>query len=54
MSSLLALLPLFDSGSGTFYDLRHLTMKTEPKVGGKRSSWYLILFDPALEGFKDV
>jgi len=32
LSSLLHLLPLFDSGSGTFYDLRHLTMKGAPKV----------------------
>lgn len=32
MESLLTLLPLFDSGSGTFYDLRHLTMHTEPKI----------------------
>ena len=32
MESLLTLLPLFDSGSGTFYDLRHLTMHTAPKV----------------------
>ena len=32
MKSLLTLLPLFDSGSGTFYDLRHLTMHTAPKV----------------------
>merc|ERR1711934_513112 len=32
MESLLTLLPLFDSGSGTFYDLRHLTMHTAPKI----------------------
>ena len=32
MESLLTLLPLFDSGSGTFYDLRHLTMHSAPKV----------------------
>jgi len=31
LSSLLTLLPLYDSGSGTFYDLRHFTMKTAPK-----------------------
>ena len=28
----MTLLPLFDSGSGTFYDLRHLTMHSAPKV----------------------
>jgi len=33
MDSLLALLPLFDSGSGSFYDLRHFSMKTTPKLG---------------------
>jgi len=33
MESLLAMLPLFDAGSGTFYDLRHVTMKTSPKLG---------------------
>jgi hypothetical protein len=26
------MLPFYDSGSGTFYDLRHFTMKTSPKV----------------------
>merc|ERR1719483_407691 len=31
MDSLRMILPLFDSGSGTFYDLRHFTMKTAPK-----------------------
>ena len=31
LESLQALLPLYDSGSGTFYDLRHFTMKTAPK-----------------------
>ena len=31
LDSLLTLLPLYDSGSGTFYDLRHLTMFTAPK-----------------------
>jgi len=31
IESLKALLPLYDSGSGTFYDLRHFTMKTAPK-----------------------
>jgi len=31
MVSLKALLPLYDSGSGTFYDLRHFTMKIAPK-----------------------
>eukprot|EP00092_Neocalanus_flemingeri_P004031 GFUD01004338.1.p1 GENE.GFUD01004338.1~~GFUD01004338.1.p1 ORF type:complete len:566 (+),score=104.01 GFUD01004338.1:934-2631(+) len=31
LESLMALLPLYDSGSGTFYDLRHFTMKTAPK-----------------------
>lgn len=31
MDSLRVMLPLFDSGSGTFYDLRHFTMKTAPK-----------------------
>lgn len=32
MESLKALLPLFDASSGSVYDLRHFTMKTEPKV----------------------
>lgn len=31
MESLQALLPLFDTGAGTFYDLRHFTMHTAPK-----------------------
>jgi heparosan-N-sulfate-glucuronate 5-epimerase len=31
MESLKALLPFYDSGAGTFYDLRHFTMKTAPK-----------------------
>jgi len=31
IESLAALLPLYDSGSSTFYDLRHFTMKTGPK-----------------------
>jgi len=31
LESLQALLPFYDSGSGTFYDLRHFTMKTAPK-----------------------
>lgn len=30
--SLQKLLPLFDTGSGTLYDLRHFTMMTSPKV----------------------
>ena len=33
LESLVALLPLYDSGASTFYDLRHFTMKTAPKVG---------------------
>ena len=32
IESLAAMLPLYDSGSSTFYDLRHFTMKTAPKV----------------------
>ena len=32
LRSLEAMLPLYDTGSGTFYDLRHFTMKTAPKV----------------------
>ena len=32
IESLAALLPLYDSGASTFYDLRHFTMKTGPKV----------------------
>ena len=36
MSSLLALLPFYDAGSGTFYDLRHFTMQTAPKVKDER------------------
>jgi len=32
LSSLQKLLPLFDTGSGTVYDLRHFTMQTSPKV----------------------
>jgi heparosan-N-sulfate-glucuronate 5-epimerase len=32
IESLLALLPLYDAGSATFYDLRHFTMQTAPKV----------------------
>jgi len=31
IESLEALLPLYDAGSATFYDLRHVTMKTAPK-----------------------
>lgn len=31
LESLTALLPLYDSGASTFYDLRHFTMKTAPK-----------------------
>jgi hypothetical protein len=30
------MLPFYDSGSGTFYDLRHFTMKTSPKVKSYR------------------
>lgn len=32
LRSLEAMLPLYDTGAGTFYDLRHFTMKTAPKV----------------------
>jgi D-glucuronyl C5-epimerase C-terminus len=32
LESLKTMLPFYDSGSGTFYDLRHYTMKTSPKV----------------------
>ena len=32
LESLKIMLPFYDSGSGTFYDLRHYTMKTSPKV----------------------
>ena len=32
IESLAAMLPLYDSGASTFYDLRHFTMKTAPKV----------------------
>lgn len=32
------MLPFYDSGSGTFYDLRHYTMKTSPKVLQENSS----------------
>lgn len=32
MRSLKAMLPLFDSGSGSFYDLRHVTMRTAPNL----------------------
>ncbi|TRY79320.1 hypothetical protein TCAL_10053 [Tigriopus californicus] len=32
MRSLKALLPLFDTGSGSVYDLRHFTMQIEPKI----------------------
>ncbi|XP_023326953.1 D-glucuronyl C5-epimerase [Eurytemora carolleeae] len=32
MRSLLALLPFYDAGSATFYDLRHFTMQTAPKI----------------------
>jgi len=31
LESLAAMLPLYDSGHATFYDLRHFTMKTAPK-----------------------
>lgn len=31
LRSLEAMLPLYDTGAGTFYDLRHFTMKTAPK-----------------------
>ena len=32
LESLAAMLPLYDSGHATFYDLRHFTMKTAPMV----------------------
>lgn len=32
MRSLRVMLPLFDAGSGTFYDLRHITMHVEPNL----------------------
>lgn len=32
MKSLKAMLPLYDSGSRTFYDLRHLELKTQPNI----------------------
>lgn len=32
IQSLVAMLPLYDAGSGTFYDLRHVTMHTSPKL----------------------
>jgi heparosan-N-sulfate-glucuronate 5-epimerase len=32
IESLFAILPFYDSGSGTFYDLRHFSMSTAPKV----------------------
>ena len=32
LESLAAMLPLYDTGSSTLYDLRHFTMKTAPKV----------------------
>ena len=32
LDSLAAMLPLYDTGSSTLYDLRHFTMKTAPKV----------------------
>lgn len=32
MKSLTELLPFYDAGSSTFYDLRHFTMKTTPKI----------------------
>ena len=32
MRSLKVLLPLYDSGSGTFYDLRHVTMRASPNL----------------------
>jgi len=32
MESLEKLLPLYDTGSGTFYDLRHFTMKATPNI----------------------
>lgn len=32
LESLKTMLPFYDSGSGTFYDLRHFTMKTSPKI----------------------
>lgn len=32
MESLESMLPFYDSGSATFYDLRHFTMKTSPKI----------------------
>ena len=35
LRSLEAMLPLYDTGAGTFYDLRHFTMKTAPKVSVK-------------------
>lgn len=32
MRSLKAMLPLYDSGSGSFYDLRHMTMRVAPNL----------------------
>ena len=46
LESLKIMLPFYDSGSGTFYDLRHYTMKTSPKVGtlqGNRRSYTAVV-----------
>lgn len=32
MTSLKTLLPLFDTGSGSFYDLRHFTLGVSPNI----------------------
>ena len=39
MVSLTALLPLFDTGSGTTYDLRHFTMNREGGTAPKIARW---------------
>ena len=44
IESLAAMLPLYDSGFSTFYDLRHFTMKTAPKVGNICKKFLMFLF----------
>ena len=40
MRSLKVILPMFDAGSGTFYDLRHITMKESPNIA--RSDYHTL------------
>lgn len=39
LRSLRAMLPLFDTGTGTVYDLRHLTLSNGGQAGPNRARW---------------